>query len=371
MAKHAATGRFLCSVILLLVLVDSCNAILYLCRFPILKDILQWCRYVVFPRTSSPSVAPGRIVSPTAKPTRSPDSTTMPTPLIHQLQCNGHENLCDLSVDKVLFATVHNAMTTLENCVPVLYNHRYSLEKALLAGYRGINVDVAKCQGKVVLVHEYCVLRYRNFVTVFQHIVNFLRDNPHEVIIVPVEIKPDVGGGSVSLDEIYAELELVPDLTTRYLYDRDPDATPSWPTLRELIEADTRLLFFHYRSPTRCRGDAAKVCGLPGMNDWFYYTAESQFQFDFKKLSQFQDKQYACQITRGLDGLEDFYGVNLFTDLPSLPACALVNSRSFLEDHIRQCSNITGLDVNLVIVNCWDEGDVLDVVYEYNAALVA
>jgi hypothetical protein len=63
--------------------------------------------------------------------------------------CNGLSSICDLPVNDIMFATAHNAMSSTENKF-LFANHKYELEDALIAGYRGINVDIGKCNGSYV-----------------------------------------------------------------------------------------------------------------------------------------------------------------------------------------------------------------------------
>jgi hypothetical protein len=48
-------------------------------------------------------------------------------------------------VDEILYGYVHNAVATDENGFTILVNHDFSLEKALTAGYRAMELDVGRC----------------------------------------------------------------------------------------------------------------------------------------------------------------------------------------------------------------------------------
>jgi hypothetical protein len=60
--------------------------------------------------------------------------------------CNGLESNCALPVNRVTFPFVHNAMSSYEDYF-VAANHNESLEKALVAGYRGLMIDSCLCDG--------------------------------------------------------------------------------------------------------------------------------------------------------------------------------------------------------------------------------
>jgi hypothetical protein len=59
-------------------------------------------------------------------------------------------------VNKMMFGMVHNAMSSEEGGFIVGYNHYLELEKALMAGYRGINLDVCSCNGALQFCHNVC-----------------------------------------------------------------------------------------------------------------------------------------------------------------------------------------------------------------------
>jgi hypothetical protein len=308
---------------------------------------------VISPKSTAPLAVP--VIIPTA------DTTQL---------CNGHANLCDIPVNDVLFATVHNAASTVADGVFAFPNHEKSLEDALIAGYRGINVDIGKCDGVVRLVHGFCALGFRDILETLTNIVTFLETNVNEVIILPIQINNDTGG-IVTLQEIDMVLQQVPGMKELMYNHPVPTGTTAripWPTLRELIASNTRILFFVYNGE-RCYGSSATVSCPTGIHDWFQYAGESEFQFT--TTSQFMDdKAYACAITRGATGLLDFYGVNVFLTIPSSSACEILNTQENLVSHLSACTNVTGQAVvNLLIVDCWDIGDVLTVVSTYNANL--
>jgi hypothetical protein len=60
--------------------------------------------------------------------------------------CNGLTSNCNLPVNEVMFPMVHNAMSSYEDYF-VAANNNESLEKALVAGYRGLMLDSCLCDG--------------------------------------------------------------------------------------------------------------------------------------------------------------------------------------------------------------------------------
>lgn len=66
--------------------------------------------------------------------------------------CNGLENICDLRVNEILFASLHDGMTEFEDGNFVRIHQQFEIERALEAGYRAFKLDVCKCDGKL----EFC-----------------------------------------------------------------------------------------------------------------------------------------------------------------------------------------------------------------------
>lgn len=282
------------------------------------------------------------------------------------LLCNGLANLCDVPANQIVYATVHNANSALVSGSVVVKNHVRSMRQALEAGYRGLNLDIGKCFGRVRLVHGTCLIASTDLIKMLTKVVEFLTDNPHEVIVIPAELANPLLGiaDRVSLAEIQAAFAAVPGWTEQ-LYNHPGPGAP-WPTLRELIAADTRILFFHYNALVSC----VKGVDCPdGFHPWFAYAVETQYSF--QTVNQLRDAEYACEITRGLSGSRDFFGVNVFVT-PSRKTAALrvTNRASFLREHVAKCAEINGNQrVNLILVNFWGIGDVLEVVLEMNRAL--
>ena len=67
--------------------------------------------------------------------------------------CNGLDSICDLRADEVLYATLHNGMATFEDGFLFGPNHKFQLEGALEAGYRGLNLDLCNCGGQTIFCH--------------------------------------------------------------------------------------------------------------------------------------------------------------------------------------------------------------------------
>lgn len=285
--------------------------------------------------------------------------------------CNGHSNLCDLPANEIVYATLHNAGSTAESGSLIFKNHILDLGRALSAGYRGINIDIGKCFGQVKLVHGPCLTSSRNLSNVLTEIANFLQKNPNEVLMIPTQLAtPLSGGASVTLLEIEQGFKAVPEFYN-LLYNH-PGVGQPWPTLRELIAANTRVLFFHYNGESCTKvalpSNEANACPF-GFHPWFRYAAETQFSFS--TLKQLQNTSYSCMITRGGSSVKDFFGINVFLTPPQIvPTSKLINTYDFLKSHVQACTDLNeGLQGNLILINYWGIGDLLEVVSDLNSAL--
>jgi hypothetical protein len=237
-------------------------------------------------------------------------------------------------------------------------NHDESILTGLEMGIRGINTDWGICNSQLSLFHSECFLGYTDPVDVFAGINQFLTDNPNEVLLMPAQVEAEV-----SLSDMKTLMNRAVDSNGKSFADRlyvHPGEDASWPTLRELIASDSRVLFFVYNN-----GDTNYPAGI---HPWFRYAAETEFSFaDVDDIRG--DPTGACTITRGGGGTKAFFGINVFTQLPSRSAAATLNSAAFLGPHIETCSAQNSLDPNLVLVDFFTRGDVIEVVQAHNAKL--
>lgn len=270
--------------------------------------------------------------------------------------CNGVPGLCQLPANDVMFAGVHNAHASVESGWLFAGNHEFSLEKALLHGYRGINVDVGVCDGQLRMIHGNCRLGQLDPKEAWTNITTFLDNNPREVLLLTIEIvSQDDEAVPVTLDALQATM---PQSFLNLLYTDNP--TAAFPTLQELIDVGQRIMLFHYAGPS-C---SEETCP-PGFKEWFFYGAETQFQNE-------NVEAISCPIDRGNSGVQLFYAINDFVSnpLPSRNSAQTLNSASFLENLIDSCSNIENRDVNLVWIDFWELGDLVEFTQRHNLQLV-
>jgi len=205
--------------------------------------------------------------------------------------CNGHANLCNKPANEIIYATMHNANNAILDGAAFLPNHVLDLEAALDKGFRGINLDFGKCMDEVTLVHSSCLFKTKVPIRkVLEQILEFLDENPEEVLILPTEIV--TAAGEPTIEEVNAEFREVDGWIDK-LYDHPGPGNP-WPTLQELIDTDKRIIYMFYNGESCTPG----VDCPTGFNPYFQYTADTRFSFPF--VWDFNDKEGACEITKGV-----------------------------------------------------------------------
>jgi hypothetical protein len=146
-----------------------------------------------------------------------------------RMLCNGSPLNCHRRANEIMYATVHNAMSSREDSF-LAYNNLFPLEDALMAGFRGLTIDSCDCDRiGIQLCHGLCVAGFRKPMNTFASIVEFMQRNAHEVVIIELEI------GGESLGPLFDILSQVKGFF-ELLYDH-PGPDQLWPTLKELIES--------------------------------------------------------------------------------------------------------------------------------------
>jgi hypothetical protein len=277
--------------------------------------------------------------------------------------CNGLSKICDLGVDDILYATAHNAMASFEDGFLFGPNHRLQLEKALVAGYRGINLDLCNCAGLTVFCHGYCSLGIRGVNDVLSGINRFLDNNPSEVVMIPLEINNDADE-PVDLDQFYYQMTQIQGFTEKmYVHE---DANAPWPTLRESVESNQRIFMFQFNGPDCSSGEACP----PGIHPYNKYVINTQWEFH--QLKDVEETSTSCNLQyKEALANQAFFGVNNFLSPPSNAISKTLNSMEFAGERIKACSEQNNLDVNFLYADFWSEGNLPQLVQEYNLELAA
>lgn len=302
--------------------------------------------------------------------------------------CNGHAALCDRPLNEVAFPATHNAMSSSEYPDWLFGQQERTMTGQLRDGIRGLLIDahfgqkvgdrvltdldgeqretVEKELGpeateaamrirdrllagneepgpkQVWLCHVMCELGAFTMVDGLREIRDFLVSHPHEVVVVIVE---DDGPMPKDIAKAVEESGLLP-----YVW-KQPPASPEgpWPTLREMIEADQRVLMLAEKN-----GGDPKV---PWYLDGYRYMRETPYHFT-------SPKQMTCAPNRGGDRGGSLFLLNNWIDTYPIPRTSnarIVNSYDFLLDRARRCERERGMFPNILAVDLYRTGDVVGV----------
>ena len=252
-------------------------------------------------------------------------------------KCNGLEELCDRNLHEVSFLRTHNAHASEEReYSPFAMNHFFAIPTQLEDGVRSLNLDLYDYNGELLFCHGFCDLGSQPAEELIQEIVDFLSDNPNEVLLI--DLQDESNGRSA---EAFLSLE-------NHLYERDSDLD-SWPTLRELIQTANRVLLFG--SPTENDPD-----WLLSKADWWYSNG-----WYYQEPADLD-----CELTEDKI-MYGFYEVtHVLTNPLAHPDLAeSINHQPVIGNHVQRCIEEVGF-VNLLSVDFYSLGDGLKVVEAIN-----
>ena len=291
--------------------------------------------------------------------------------------CNGLESNCDLPINEVTWAFVHNAMSDDSFYAA---NNDLPLERALVEGYRGLMLDSCLCDGDniVDLIQDYvtgndedseeknpeeqyvgfchgtCAAGSRSPAIVLKNIKTFLDVNPKEVLILEFEV------GEGTLELLYQAIN-DSGLEKYVLRGLKNDGTvTSWPTFQQLINSNRRLLLFAHDG---------------GMGSCEKQTCPEGIFYTFDHFSQTNWNDDTCDL-RGNDNTDvldnrGFFMMNHWLndddlDLPSKTNAEQFNTYEFLSARFDKCDLRMP---NVIAVDFWSTGDVLKFVEDQNTKL--
>jgi len=308
--------------------------------------------------------------------------------------CNGYAKLCDRPLNQVAFPGAHNAMSAADADF-FAPNQERGLPKQLDAGVRVLLIDahygIKPPDGPVItdlkrergskarqgikqqfgkdaverveaigertgtaggegergtfLCHVVCELGATELTEALTGVREFVDTHPDEFLIIVIEdyVAPQ------DVERSFKDSGLL-----RYAYVHERDAP--FPTLRELIESDQRVLVMAEND----NGGGA----IPWYHDGFDLMQETPFTFD---SANELEEQASCKQNRGSAGNPLFQLNHWVEKVPRSPDLgAEVNEYRFLLARARECRKRRGLIPNLVAVDFWNEGDVFEVSRKLN-----
>ena len=281
--------------------------------------------------------------------------------------CNGSVANCALPVNEVLTAMVHRAYSSSSNGFVGASNAK-SLEDALVAGYRGLQLSTCTCESLFDLAdnqllerdpewglegsnmgfcHKACGLGVRDPKDVLTNLRTFIETNPREVLILQIDMTGDSGTDFRTALRASGLLD--------YVYQPDGDYfVRTWPTLQALIDAGTRVLIFG-------SGDTMEPCPARECEDKILYSS-----YYIVKTSA-EDGIDTCDLDVSGDVMVGFMQMNHYDRSPFggvISDAADTNSLSTLEARFSDCEGKRY--PSILSVERWDEGEVLDFVSAEN-----
>ncbi len=262
-----------------------------------------------------------------------------PPPLL----CNGHAELCDRPLDQVVFAGTHNSHSAFEDGYSQFNaNQQYGVAQQLDDGVRVLLLDTYYADDdSIVLCHGPCALGQTPHLDTLTTIVEFLTQNPGEIVLIIYQ--DDVAAADLALDYAATGAEALTYAHTQ----GEP-----WPTLGELVEANTRLIV------------TAEVGGPPPA--WHHHVWDVAWDTPYGPNDP---ADLSCELNRGSADNDLFlmnHWVNSDIDLPSAPDAEVVNAYEFLLARAQECWEFWDHPPNFVVVDFYDRGDLVAVVETLN-----
>lgn len=303
--------------------------------------------------------------------------------------CNGDEQLCELPLDEVVFATTHNSMAASDQPGWLIPNQELGIAQQLEDGVRGFMIDVywgypagdqvlthfdeggevgagfARVVGEegvqaarrirnrllgepygprdLYLCHGFCELGATTLSEGLLVFRRFLERHPREVLVIVVE-----DNGQIDPADMARALEA--SGLSRFIY-HGPTTAP-WPTLGAMIERGQRVLI------------GAEVEG--GDLPWYHSVYDGLIQetpYHFTTPAEF-----SCAPHRG-DRTGALFLLNHWITAPPAPLpsrAEVVNGKSFLLSRVEQCEEERGRRANLVAVDFYRTGALFEVVRQLN-----
>lgn len=255
--------------------------------------------------------------------------------------CNGHAALCSRRYDEVVFPTTHNSYSARDAGFSLFNaNHVKPLGEQLAAGVRGLLLDVTIDDGETALCHGPCSLGRLAHIDVLGEIADFLANNPREIVTIIYE-------DSAPVEDIAADFAALALESKVFTYAGGP-----FPTLAEMIDADTRLVI------------TAENGGPPPA--WFHHVWDITWDtpYTFHGVDEF-----TCAPNRG-DPQNPLFLLNHWLssdlDLPSQDGAKMVNVYDVLHGRAVECMQAAGDLPNFVAIDFWEEGDLFAVVDALN-----
>lgn len=254
-------------------------------------------------------------------------------------RCNGHAELCDRTLQEIALAGAHNAMSSKEDGFAGP-NQNYGLQRQLDDGIRAFLLDTHRQGDKIRFCHSKCAFGATDATEQLGILRDFLDSNPDEFIVIIFE-------DAVSVEDTQTILEA--SRLDELAWQAPPDPR-QWPTLGELLENGHQLLV------TLESGRSGSVISHAAWELYF------DTPYTFEEVSDF-----SCRLNRGSTS-NPLFLVNHWLGRP-LPMPSLADEANNLEvlwERVQECQAEHGQLPNIVAVDFYDQGALLEVVDRLN-----
>jgi hypothetical protein len=193
----------------------------------------------------------------------------------------------------------------------------------------------------VYLCHGFCEHGALAVIPMLANIRSFLVTHPNDVLIIVIQ---DEGVPPEEIERCFKESGLI-DFVYRGV------AAPPWPTLREMVSGDQRVLVMAEHNSE----------GVPWYHDAFEVMQETPYRFH-------DPSEFSCEPNRGGTS-GSLLLLNHWIETPPnpLPSNAkIVNAYDFLLGRARQCEKERGRIPNVIAVDFYSTGGLFDVVNTLN-----
>lgn len=317
------------------------------------------------------------LTSSRSSTSRRTSSTLTPTatPLPSGTACNNSPLLCNRAYSNITHLGAHNSafLRNVENGYSLAGNQYHNATVSLSAGVRLLQAQVHFDTGNLQLCHTSCtIMDAGSLLSWLSHIKSWLDTNPNEVVTLLL----------VNSDDVHIEYfarSFEQSGITGYSYVPAAGSASNmtaWPTLGELIAANTRLVSF--------------VAGLRPSS--FYPYLLDEWQYVFETPYEVIAPSFVCELNRpttfssgpaaveaGMLPLVNHFAYRPLADgvlVPNEFAADQTNSAAerdrdaaALGRHLRTCEAEWQAKPVFALVDFWDHGPALDAVDEMNGVV--
>jgi hypothetical protein len=219
-------------------------------------------------------------------------------------------------------------------------NQNFGITRQITDGVRGLMLDTYYNEGDVHLCHVFCSLGNELLVDGLGKITAFLDAHPYEVLTIIFESYISAADTAAAfaasgLDQ-YVHTQPLPG---------------SWPTLRQMIESNERLVVLTDDSDD-------------GGFAWYHYVWDFSWETPFSFEAP---EDLTCEENRGSSDNDLFIVNHFLTQIFGSPELAeMINFDPLFIDRAEQCRDESGQLPNFVTVDFYDIGDVFHVVDALN-----